>query len=323
MKKWLTPLGTAVLIVVISTTDLILDRYTLFPETAPILSRFQQWMGIRQAVFERDPEDIDWVGHRGSGPKEKEFNENTEASIERSLGAGIRIIEIDLVLLKNGPVVLFHDQNTDRLLKDPVKNRGSLPDWETLRGLEWRRHPEGGAQEGRNRILSFQEFRLRFLSESATAKDVHWIFDLKSEGLRAELDREEDLPWDRITVMGTRQRIEEFAGSDYRMGYVAGWGEGSNAWDFLWDSAFLVDRCEDLRERMNLELLVLPATFLEPEVLDRVREKAPGIQIWTYLAESEPSWNRCLGLGVDGLIVDNVEAAGEAYSLGISGTPSQ
>ena len=311
MKKWFPLLLTVLLVGALSWVGLVVDRFTLLPETAPFLSRVQAWVGTRQATFEGDPGSVTLVGHRGSGESAGEFNENTEASIQRAIDSGIRTIEIDLLILPaEGRVILFHDQTTDRLLKDPIPDRDGLPDWETLRGLKWRANPEGAIQEGENQVLGFDDFLGWDLFDDP---EIHWVFDLKSQGMREKLDAIEQFPGERVIVMGTEEMIAEFEGSDYRMGYVAAWGEGNNDRDFLWGSDFLVRRCDSLGERMNLELLVLPATFLEPEFLDLIRGKVEAIKIWTYLAESETSWDRCLGLGADGLIIDNVEEAVRAY----------
>ena len=311
VKKWLPLVLTVLLVGGLSWVGLVVDRYTLLPETAPFLSRVQDWVGVRQAAFQGDLDSVTLAGHRGSGESAGEFNENTEASIRRAIDSGIRTIEIDLQCLGGkGPVILFHDKDLERLLADPESRENSLPDWETLNGLKWKENPAEGFQEEGNRILRFQDFEdLGFLAD----EEIHWVFDLKSKGMREKLDGMARLPRERVIVMGTEEMITEFEGSDYRIGYVASWGEANNDQDFLWGSDFLLRRCESLSERMNLELLVLPATFLDPDLLEKAREAVEGIEIWTYLAESEASWDRCLGLGADGLIIDTVREAAEIY----------
>lgn len=56
------------------------------------------------------------IGHRGAMGHE---TENTLASVQKALELGVDMIEIDVFKIKSGEIVVFHDQNLDRLTNGP------------------------------------------------------------------------------------------------------------------------------------------------------------------------------------------------------------
>ena len=52
------------------------------------------------------------IGHRGAMGYE---TENTIASIEKAIELGVSMIEIDVLRIKSGELMVFHDKRVDRL----------------------------------------------------------------------------------------------------------------------------------------------------------------------------------------------------------------
>lgn len=71
---------------------------------------------ITAAMSALEMPDGPWiVGHRGAAGEELE---NTLASVERALAAGVVMIEVDLQLTADGRLVVFHDETLERLAGD-------------------------------------------------------------------------------------------------------------------------------------------------------------------------------------------------------------
>ncbi|MEE1975667.1 glycerophosphodiester phosphodiesterase family protein [Maribacter cobaltidurans] len=62
------------------------------------------------------------IGHRGAMGHE---TENTLASVQKAMDLGVDMIEIDVFKVKSGEIVVFHDENVERLTNGP----GSIEDY--------------------------------------------------------------------------------------------------------------------------------------------------------------------------------------------------
>lgn len=56
------------------------------------------------------------IGHRGAMGHE---TENTLASVQKAMDLGVDMIEIDVFKVKSGEIVVFHDENVERLTNGP------------------------------------------------------------------------------------------------------------------------------------------------------------------------------------------------------------
>jgi len=75
------------------------------------------------------------IGHRGFSAK---FPENTLASFEGAISAGVQIIEMDLTLTKDRKVVVIHDERLDRTTNGSgLVSEKSWPEIQTLDAGFW------------------------------------------------------------------------------------------------------------------------------------------------------------------------------------------
>ena len=56
------------------------------------------------------------IAHRGVHDNDKDYPENSQAAFERAISSGFSI-ELDVRLLKDSEVVVFHDENLERMTK--------------------------------------------------------------------------------------------------------------------------------------------------------------------------------------------------------------
>lgn len=112
------------------------------------------------------------IGHRGA---KGHVAENTMASIDQALEFGVDGIEIDVFLIKSGEVVVFHDEDLDRLTDTHGKIEAMTMD-ELRKVLVMGKHPIPTLEEVLQRIDGRVVLNIE-LKGNGTAKPVHSILE--------------------------------------------------------------------------------------------------------------------------------------------------
>ena len=277
-----------------------LSRLNITPDRSPFASSLQQALGLNQPAEGQLPPEFTIIGHRGSD----HGIENTRSAIQHGIDSGADWIEVDVVRCQD-ELILFHDLVIDRWLE--TLGRTSYEGPREIASLSLAElHRIQKAENPDEQILSLSELFVHFPPERVKQK---WVIDVKQPGISEEVTEALSSPAlkDRILLLGVSSLLIEYKEAGHPLGYAAGWTEKGNRRQFLFGHDFLLERCRNLGE--NLQVLALPEIFLNAKLLDEAQQEFPGLQFWTYLGETPESWTKNLQFGVDGLIVDRVEAA--------------
>ena len=112
------------------------------------------------------------IGHRGAMGHE---TENTLASVEKALELGVDMIEIDVFKVRSGEIVVFHDDQVDRL----TNGSGNIEEY-TLDDLRKLKLIGGHSIPELHQILDLIDARVSLnieLKGAHTAKDVNSIIE--------------------------------------------------------------------------------------------------------------------------------------------------
>lgn len=293
-KRWKKILFGCGLIFLMALT-LIVSRFNISPEDSKPLAAIQKLFGIHYSSSIQENESLRIIGHRGSGAINT--TENTIAAIRHGKEKEVDWIEIDVRKAKD-QLVLFHDKTLGSLNKNEKDTLTRDTSLKRFRDLQGEANPE-------HSIITLSELFQEFPS-----KDIKWVIDVKEPGIAKEVLEElnkHGFSKNNVIILGISEVIQEFKNCGYPLAYAAGWTEGFNRLKFLFGHSFISERCVELGS--EVQHLFLPNAFVNRSLIEEVKRKKPGIQVWTYRGETPSNWHRSVGLGVDGIIVDNVDGA--------------
>lgn len=303
---------------------LVFTRFHFSHQDFPILA---SWQGNDESLLGPDDPRPQIIGHRGSGTPAIDDGKplgrdgqvlkgddrplligNTAAAIRRGIEAGVDWIEIDIRASSDKELVVFHDEclglktNANKDEQTEVENVSK----EAMQELHVLVDPPA-------RILSLEEVFSQFHSE-----ERKWIFDIKAVGIQQEF-----LDWvgskvstgqlaeDQFVIFGRHDVLMDYRESGYHKGYTVTWGheEGfGNRLRVLFTPSQLISRCDAL----GCRLLVLPAIFANPSLVDAARSS--GINVWVYGSDDVLDHRHFAGRGISGLIVDEPERAMDCFA---------
>lgn len=133
------------------------------------------WLGCSPAAEVAEaPAPLRVIAHRGAGGLAPE---NTLSALDRARELGVREVEVDARMSRDGVVVLFHDRMLGK--KTPLRGAVSAHDWAELKEAEigsWfhRTHPRVPPD--------FPEARIASLDEALARHGDHFVWHIELKG---------------------------------------------------------------------------------------------------------------------------------------------
>jgi glycerophosphoryl diester phosphodiesterase len=226
---------------------------------------------------------VEVAGHRGAAGLAPE---NTLPSFRKALELGVRWIELDVRLTRDGRLVCFHDDRLDRLTADT--GRLAEKAWSELRELP----VLPGAFEG-----AYPEARIPLLEEvfAELPGSTHFLVELKPE-----VERAEKLVTDTLALIGGEARRCRFisfdqnlvrlvrAAGDYRTGVLTN----------PRDAAELLPRAREVKA-VSLQA---HQSVVTPDLL--ALAGAAGFRVNAWTVNTSDDARRLAQLGVDEITTD-------------------
>lgn len=215
------------------------------------------------------------VGHRGA-PRER--TENTVASLELAARRGAQAVEFDVRGTADGHPILLHDRTLERFWGDPRAPREL-----TLAEIRRLRHTDGTGE------------RIPTLAEVVDAVGIRLVVDGKDP----------DLVPTMIETLRSGGVLERscFIGEPEVLSVVRGYLPAAEI-ILSWAGDTLPPA--GLLDTVRPQALNLRWAGLSDEMFRAVA--ALGYQMWTYCIDDEEQASRALGLGVEGLITNDIPA---------------
>lgn len=217
------------------------------------------------------------IGHRGA---KGHVAENTMASIDKALELGVNGVEIDVFLIRTGEVVVFHDDELDRL----TDGTGKIADrsWEELSALRVNgKYPIPTLEEVLERIDGRVLLNIELKGEG-TAVPVFEILEryLGTSG------------WQRKDLLISSFRwneLEVYRGMDKEMPLG------------VLTEERIIPAIAKAKELSALAVNADHHLLTEQTVRD-IRDA--GLQVWCWTVNRQADLERMLGLEVDAIITD-------------------
>ena len=217
--------------------------------------------------------------HRGAS---EYAPENTMASFYLGLMQGANGIETDVQRMKDGVLVLFHDDTLDRVTD--ATGRVSNYTLEELKRVKVYGESTTGFYD---RIPTFEEFLQIF-----SAYDIHFAIELKQAGIEEDVLKlaEKYGIMDRMTV------------TSFHFDYIKNIKLINKAARIGWLIVEPTD--EDIRKLLEIggEEMATKAAHTSPELVEKLRKAGLGVRAWG-LADRELMREMCK-VGVDGMTVN-------------------
>ncbi len=219
--------------------------------------------------------------HRGGA---LEVPENTLEAFEHAIGLGYRYIETDVQLTADGVVVIFHDDDLERLTGR--KGRVSDHTWAEL--SDARIHGKGGIPR---------------LEDALTAwPSLHLNIDAKTDDVAA--------PLCKVVQSGNPGRLCLASESDKRINFIreemgASLCTGAASWE---TARFMLPALLGLKPgKIDAHCLQVPVKAYGLPVTSarqvaRAEEAGKAVHVWTI--DDEVEIERLIGLGVHGIMTD-------------------
>jgi glycerophosphoryl diester phosphodiesterase len=229
------------------------------------------------------------AGHRGAAGIAPE---NTLPSFHKALELGVRLIELDVRLTRDGQVVCFHDDRLDRV----TTARGPVAEWDWAALAEVEVLP--GAFHG-----AYPAARIPRFAEvlAALPTDCRILVELKADPVRPELLVERTLA--EIQAAGARERcrIISFDLELIRLARPSGIDLGVLV--ATRDAEQLFPRAAELHARA----VHPPHNLVDPQLLTQARDGGFLLNTWTVNTPDE--FRRLAALGVDEITTDYPDQA--------------
>ncbi len=241
--------------------------------------------------------------HRGSRVL---WPENTMVAFQGAVDLGLRYIETDLHLSRDGRVVVFHDDHLDRLT-DGVGKVWEW-DWEHLRHLDAAHHfgePQGYPLRGQDvGIPLFEEVVFTF-------PDCLFNLDLKQPGM-------EQVTAEEVRRLGVFDRvlIGSFHGSRVRRfrriteGRVATSAGPAEIAGVL--AASLLGKAPGRADALQIPLQAGAFPMVSRHLVNAAHRAGKHVHVWTVNGAEE--MHRVLDLGVDGIMTDRPDLLNEVLA---------
>ncbi|GAB3190053.1 glycerophosphodiester phosphodiesterase [Nesterenkonia suensis] len=239
--------------------------------------------------------------HRGADPS----RENTMGAFRHAVELGYRYLEIDVRTAACGTLVVFHDEDLDRVTDGAGKLREQT--WEQLSALrvgDAARTGAGDPADDEARLLRFEDLL-------ATWDDVHLNVDLKDSAAVEEFVRlvDEHQAHDRVLVTSFHdaRRRRAVRRLTRRVATSAGLG-ATAAFVFLGPLGLtrpLVSRAVDV-DCLQVPVRQGPIRVVTAGFLRRCHRA--GLQVHVWVVDDPDEMHRLIDLGVDGLMTDDAEA---------------
>jgi glycerophosphoryl diester phosphodiesterase len=234
--------------------------------------------------------------------------ENTFPSFRKALEVGVRVVEFDVRLTRDGMPVLFHDERLDRVT--PERGTISEWEWEALRSV--RVHPGGfgGAYEAAT-IPSLEEVL------TGLPSDTRFLVELKGEVERADalvrqvlellvatgaLERSRIISFDHDLLRRAKQQLAALPAAVQSPPLPLG---------VLVEKRTL-DRLFPVAEELSAEAVHIPHALLDDELLTQARDRGFLVSAWTVNRPEEV--RRLAERGVDEITTDFPDMALAAVS---------
>lgn len=222
--------------------------------------------------------------------------ENSAQAVADAVSAGAEFVESDCHLTRDGAVVLFHDDNLQRVLGDP---RTLLEvDTAELRALM---APRGGLITLQEALERFPDTRFNIDVKADTAADaVGPIVARHTEHvlLTAFSDARRRTALAAVARAGAVRRPAASPGTRSVLTLVIG----------VWFRArWLVARALREIDAVQLPERRGPIRVLSPRLIAMAHERGVEVHVWTI--NDEASMRRLLDLGVDGIVTDHADVA--------------
>lgn len=240
--------------------------------------------------------------HRGGGAV---YPENTLPALREAVRLGVSMVEFDLALTRDGELVLMHDRTVDRT----TNGHGRVSDF-TLAQL---RQLDAGAWKNPRfagtRLPTFEE------ALAVLPRDIWLNIDLKADGRfgTRSADVMRRIATTLVSVRRTHQAVLAARAEDAGVLRAAAPGLLICSMDRQGNWA---DYVRDAIAR-RVDFIQLRDCAADPRLADWLRQlKAAGIRINYFFANDPAEVARLLGLGVDFVLVDDLErTAGPAVGL--------
>lgn len=283
---------------------LVFRRVYFSNQDYPRLARLQWNHSAASAPL---PDRPLFIGHRGAAMASTTNDlliGNTGSAIQLAIDAGAEWIEIDIRRSSDGHLVVFHDETID--LKTTGVGKVAALTLDQLQAVEVLTDPA-------ERILTLNE-----VFETYHAGDRKWILDIKARGIRDQLLEwiEHKIPKDQIILFGRFDILQEYASSDYAMGYTAISQHSTDRLKMILAPSSLIQRCELL----DCDYLVLPVGHASRSLVASATERH--IEVWVYGTDDESDIRHLTGSGVRGFIIDRPQSTIPLFaSDGVEPTP--
>ncbi|MGV3723416.1 MAG: glycerophosphodiester phosphodiesterase [Actinomycetota bacterium] len=229
------------------------------------------------------------AGHRGAAGRAPE---NTLPSFLKAVELGVRLIELDVRLTRDGELVCFHDDRVDRV----TAARGLVSEWDWAALSELEVLP--GAFQG-----AYPGARIPRLAEvlAALPADCRFLVELKAEPVRPELLVERAVAAIRAAGAGERCRIISFDFDLLRLCRDTSMALGVLA--ATRDAALLFPRAREL----GAQAVHPPHNLVNPQLVTETRDGGFLLNTWTVNTADE--YRRLAALGVDEVTTDHPDQA--------------
>lgn len=239
------------------------------------------------------------LAHRGLTTGEHEHAENSLAAVAAALSAGVRYVESDCHLTRDGEVVLFHDDSVERVTGDP-----RLVADLTLRELEALMLDHGGLLTLRDALDGFPDARFNLDAKAAAVTEEmgRLIAPCADRVLVASFsDDRRRAVLEACARAGAEQLPATSAGTATIARVLAAVAGGSKALT--------------ARALRGTDALQIPRRHgMLPVLTDRLirHAHAAGVEVHVWTINDPDEMRELVSRGVDGIITDRADAALEA-----------
>ena len=238
------------------------------------------------------------VGHRGFS---YDFPENTALSSAECAKVGAHGCECDLMVSKDGKVVLFHDGRTNRKVRsaagEPVFGRIADYDFETLRTFDvgvWKDEQFRGTK-----ITTLDEYL-----DALKGTDCLPVFELKTCPPDPVVKAVEERGLEKSCIFISASRFVRERHPEISTAVLL--GKAENVTD-----ADLPNYLEDLLTQNLTNVVDIHHSRITPEIAKELKARGIYIMVWTV---NDPARMEALyRMGVDSITTDRPDAALEIY----------